>query len=463
VSDKGAPPCAHSFKFHAGKTNFRLRQNLSLHKANVQGLLFKFTQLSMGNRPVLGNPSDNAISAGPEPSPSASDAASELQSVADAKIGLLLQLEELDTYTLTQLELKILELGLNSFPKCEADFQLAAQLRLQAVGAGDVSLETIAAPCASEGDTEAADRVQDAQTRLAYDCLYAEAVARFKDMDTDTERDHDMAYREEIITSERTIPCPMCLEQLAFSTTVVLGDCKHCFCFTCARKYVDNIGRKDVGFLVLCRRCGRNLKDSQCLAVLGRKAELHSTFENLISDETCMSWECYCPNAKCGQMFAWVGDLALAESPLRYRLICCVCWNASCAEFRDLWHQGRSCEAHRMECNDETGLAELALARQWKLCPQCGALIGKQIGDCNYVCCDRCGHDFSHACGVSYRTSIETANNGHGDPGCDCGLFPYDDGGGDDGDDVVGGGVLDNQIEIIYIEMPRDLLGAEKA
>jgi hypothetical protein len=437
--------------------NFFLRlriKQFSAHLESAQGFLRNRThsQFLMQGHPVLGNPSKTAVSAEPEPSTSAPGATNELQLVTDAELALLLQLEEAGAGLLSQLQVKRLALGFSAPPRCEADFQLAAQLRLQAVGAGDVSLETIASLFANDDDTEAARRVQDAQTNVAYDHLYAEAVARSMSMVRDPERDQDMGRRDELITSTRTLPCPICLEQLAFSATVVLGACEHRFCFTCATTYLDGIGRQRTNFPVPCPKCREGLNSSQCLAVLAGTGEPYSNFEKFITAKMYMSCERYCPNAKCGQVFDWFDDPALVDSPLRYQLMCWVCTNAFCAECKVPWHHGQSCEAYRAERDGETGLAELALAKQWKACPKCGVLIEKQTGDCNYVRC-RCGQGFCHACGESYRTSLETANNTHGDPGCTCGIWPYVV------DDIVEGVVHENQAELN--EMPRDMLLGE--
>ena len=129
----------------------------------------------------------------------------------------------------------------------------------------------------------------------------------------------------------------------------------------------------------------------------------------------------YCPYRDCSALMD-VHDLdASAPAP------CGSCRRENCLECEVPVHAGFSCEQFQSLPPDHRGkedveLMQLAATQRWRRCPKCDHYVERLPGGCNYLMC-RCKHAFCYACGIAYEHTRRTANNAHGQPGCECGLF----------------------------------------
>lgn len=131
----------------------------------------------------------------------------------------------------------------------------------------------------------------------------------------------------------------------------------------------------------------------------------------------------HCPYTDCSAFLDLPTDTAGGgvECLECHRLFCAPCKvpfhaGLSCAEFQALPPGERSAE--------DRALLQLAEEAGWKRCPQCGAVVDRLPGGCNFMVCRApCRTAFCYNCGVRYIHTRATANNAHGQPGCRCGLF----------------------------------------
>ena len=106
---------------------------------------------------------------------------------------------------------------------------------------------------------------------------------------------------------------------------------------------------------------------------------------------------------------------------------CGRCNRELCIGCKVPFHTGLSCDQFQalpaeIRSKEDIELLQLASAERWRRCPACGHCVERQPGGCNFLLC-RCKHAFCYACGVSYKNTHFTANNVHGQPGCQCNLF----------------------------------------
>ena len=161
-----------------------------------------------------------------------------------------------------------------------------------------------------------------------------------------------------------------------------------------------------------------------CLKSLSCTGEPYLTLERVIIRKDIMKTIRYCCNTKCSMPFDWINnettteDVVLPENQVRIR--CLFCKEETCARCRSKWHFNLSC-AQFMDLNRSSPLFNRSgkISRQ---CPDCGHLIDKRPGDCNFVVC-LCGCAFCYNCGTAYKSLNPIATNEHGEPEYCCGLF----------------------------------------
>jgi hypothetical protein len=276
-------------------------------------------------------------------------------------------------------------------------------------------------------DAEYARRLHEQQFGSLQDRLFAESVARLQEMTLDTERDDDLLRRRAGLAQVDVTACPVCMENFSSSMVVVLGECKHQVCTSCAYTYLDMAAKERAAFPIPCPTCREKLDPQRCLAALAGTGASFTALETLIIQRMHLSQVRYCPNEKCAQIFDWFDDPSLEGCATRCQVTCSACSAVFCVECKVPWHEGKSCEASRAERAGDKSLQTLAQANRWRPCPGCGELVEKRSG-CNFVVC-RCGCGFCYICGGVYSRSSSVPVNGHGTrnehgtPSCSCRLY----------------------------------------
>ncbi len=217
-----------------------------------------------------------------------------------------------------------------------------------------------------------------------------------------------------------TFNCPICLESKPTHSSVTPCTCDAKYCLDCMRQMLEVVTNEKGAVPVRCPTCPQTLDTDTCLRVLEGTPH-YASFSALVTEKLHHANLRYCANARCGAPFDWsppvsgsVADATRAHCPL--------CGTDTCVECRVPWHAGQTCAEYRANEADINAVGQLAARMRWMPCPKCHALIEKQRGDCNFVRCTcRCAFCFN--CGVPYLDTDSAAGNGHGRPGCSCGLF----------------------------------------
>jgi IBR domain, a half RING-finger domain/Ring finger domain len=276
-------------------------------------------------------------------------------------------------------------------------------------------------------DAEYARRLYEEQLGSLQDRLFAESVARSQEMTQDTDRDDDLLRRKAGLAQEDVTACPVCMENFSSSMLVVLGECKHQVCTSCAYTYLDMASKERAAFPIPCPTCREKLDPQRCLAALAGTGAPFNALETFIIQKIHLNQVRYCPNERCAQVFDWFDNPTLEGFATRYQVTCSACTAVFCVECKVPWHAGKSCEESRAERAGDESLQTLAQANRWKSCPGCGELVEKRSG-CNFISC-RCGCGFCYICGGAYRSSSSVSRkvlgtrNDHGMPSCTCRLF----------------------------------------
>ena len=129
----------------------------------------------------------------------------------------------------------------------------------------------------------------------------------------------------------------------------------------------------------------------------------------------------HCPYKDCSALMDAQDMDVSAPTP------CGSCHRELCIGCAVPFHSGLSCEQFqalppKLRSKEDIELLQLAHAERWRRCPACRHFVERLPGGCNFMKC-RCSHAFCYACGVPYVHTRRTANNAHGQPGCQCGLF----------------------------------------
>ncbi|KAI0563258.1 E3 ubiquitin ligase RBR [Gracilaria domingensis] len=222
---------------------------------------------------------------------------------------------------------------------------------------------------------------------------------------------------------ESTVECQICFDEFLPHLVFASNDCKHHFCFPCMAQYLRLVIQRGHPYPITCPSCRINLENDACLKALSGTGEDYEALERLIINKDYTKKIRYCANSKCAMPFDWVVDDAGGQNIAQIaRVLCPFCDTETCAVCRCVWHEDETCEEHAVQ-QDLESLSLLTRLNKWTRCPECGHLIEKRNGDCNFVRCT-CGCGFCHSCGAAYMTLEATSDNVHGMPGCNCSLFP---------------------------------------
>eukprot|EP00898_Chlorokybus_atmophyticus_P000827 jgi/Chlat1/1745/Chrsp13S02171 len=197
------------------------------------------------------------------------------------------------------------------------------------------------------------------------------------------------------------------------------GGCKHNICSMCVAEYI-RIELDEHKYPITCAHPGCKwafgLEDVN--KVIRHDAKRLALVQRL-AVEAGMKNRVYCPHAQCEAVM----DIPNPKS----KTDCFNCHRPFCATCQTAWHAGYSCEEYQA-LPDHSRTAEdlqvLRLAQQklWRRCPNCKHMVERNLDGCNFMMC-RCKSAFCYQCGVAYINLDANANNQHGRPGCQCGLF----------------------------------------
>eukprot|EP00898_Chlorokybus_atmophyticus_P000826 jgi/Chlat1/1744/Chrsp13S02172 len=219
------------------------------------------------------------------------------------------------------------------------------------------------------------------------------------------------------------------------STSARASVCQHNICVCCAAEYIRN-ELKQHKYPIKCAIPGCmwafGLDDVQ--EIVQGDAEQVALFQHL-ADEAGMENVVYCPYAQCDTVM----DIPDPEGITN----CVNCHRPFCASCRISWHAGYSCEEYQalpdhLRTAEDLQLLHLAQQKHWRQCPSCKHMVERNPDGCNFLLC-RCRSAFCYQCGVAYVNQSPNANNQHGRPGCQCGLFkrPPPEPQVDDDDDII--------------------------
>lgn len=216
--------------------------------------------------------------------------------------------------------------------------------------------------------------------------------------------------------------CLICFEYYSSANRFAPTTCNHTFCNFCIRKMLVQDSFHNSKFPFLCPSCCKPLDHMQCLKLMSGTGRAYRSVEKLIINRLHAPNTVYCVYKDCSEAF----ELEHEGKRTTEMVTCPVCNRAMCLPCRSEPHSGRSCKEN-MEFLDGThSCRQLAKKQGWMKCPKCEHHVSKREDQCNFVNC-RCGCGFCYACGKEYEYIGETANNAHGKPSCQCGLFPnYD-------------------------------------
>ena len=216
----------------------------------------------------------------------------------------------------------------------------------------------------------------------------------------------------------------------ASSSGGVLGaaQCQHWVCRPCMTTYCEKEADNQRSSFVKCVHpdCGGRATNALCEELLG----VHSVALSKLRQAQAISIipvekRIYCPSRECSAVFERPEEGEIDGWP---RAQCSHCHKPLCVRCGVPWHEALDCgtfqnlPAHLRQAED-IALLQHARDKGLRSCPRCRELVERQGQDqCNFVEC-RCGCAFCYACGVAYRSTAPTANNTHGTPGCECGLF----------------------------------------
>ncbi|KAF8027481.1 LOW QUALITY PROTEIN: hypothetical protein BT93_E0401 [Corymbia citriodora subsp. variegata] len=193
--------------------------------------------------------------------------------------------------------------------------------------------------------------------------------------------------------------CHICMDEKSSKEMFKGLRCTHSFCVECMGKYVAS-KIKESESTVTCPdlKCKIVLEPHVCRSILPR--EVLDRWEDVLCESVALeSQKFYCPFKDCSAMLVDDGvevvtvDVSgLPEVDLR-----AVPWHAGmeCAEFRMMKRGAR-------EENSDDMMTKLAESNRWRRCPKCKFYVEKVDG-CRHIYC-RCGHEFCHGCGSSWRS-----------------------------------------------------------
>uniref|UniRef100_A0A6U4EC27 RBR-type E3 ubiquitin transferase n=1 Tax=Phaeomonas parva TaxID=124430 RepID=A0A6U4EC27_9STRA len=197
-------------------------------------------------------------------------------------------------------------------------------------------------------------------------------------------------------TTEPTVLCGICLENVAVSTTTRLrgngGPCSHRFCKACLAGYLGSRVR-DGHVSTSCPhyqtdacRATASEEDHRRLLSPGDFAK-YERFRRMAEDE---NWR-DCP--KCGAQ--------VLGSPAAPEMRCHACgYGAGLGEFcffHANQHAGMSCAEHHRRVTLQERSSEALVSKLARPCPRCGAPTIKS-GGCNHMTCQRCRANWCWLC-----------------------------------------------------------------
>jgi hypothetical protein len=205
---------------------------------------------------------------------------------------------------------------------------------------------------------------------------------------------------------------------------IAFAPCDHEYCESCVINWItERINNKTLPFPMVCAELGCHTEIDP--DVLGSFSFIPEPIQVQFAER---HWEVkgqamFCPHKTCAHLVVVRSPLNDDDSPL---VECPACKSVVCFRCRALHYPRYTCaqfQALPEEERNPDDIAALSLARDnhWKRCPSCKSIVERTIG-CNYMKCI-CGAAFCYPRGESYLSSTPTAENTHGQPGCECGLF----------------------------------------
>lgn len=221
--------------------------------------------------------------------------------------------------------------------------------------------------------------------------------------------------------------CRVCFEQYSISQLFRVELCgvrTHLFCRECHSTHLLSAISERRSTPLLCMMSECNAAYSFADASLFLSANDSALFSELERRWKAGSLLRFCASATCGKDH-------VMQSAAETRFVCGKCNAANCAQCRTLWHAGLTCEKfqalpEKQRAPEDAHLHKLAHKEGWRQCPRCKNMIAKNADDCKFLRC-KCGCGFCFACGVEYKSLVATDTNEHGEPGCRCGLWDWDD------------------------------------
>lgn len=251
------------------------------------------------------------------------------------------------------------------------------------------------------------------------------------------------AAQDNLVAPDAIPDCPICLDKIPVEDSFTIESCCHVFCKPCIRKHVYVLANENTRYPLPCPQCNGPLDDSVCLSLVDEYEETYDKLTRMIIEKGFCSQLRYCANEECGEPFDWDHNADTVGTPLEFRVECPICQVATCVNCRQRWHEGKTCEEHLGD-GEDNDVIDLGRRLGWMRCPRCGVLVDRRQGDCHFVRC-RCGCGFCHNCGVEYQSTEPAQGNAHGTPGCECGLF---------GEDYQ---ALENPIRLQLVQRLREL------
>jgi len=202
--------------------------------------------------------------------------------------------------------------------------------------------------------------------------------------------------------------CSICEARMIISNKRILTNCKHIFCNTCTKRWIET----EVVALALSVKCpDRNCK---CDISINDIKLYHSTeFAQKLIDNNL--WRCLnsmddfirCPLCDIG-CFKYGAACDNAECPNCKFMFCLKC--------RHITHPDETCEQYisKLSQNDKRRYEESIRSGHWlsvnsKKCPQCSTYIQRN-GGCSHMTCRACKYEWCWLCMGKYMGKYTTTD-----------------------------------------------------
>eukprot|EP00227_Mantoniella_beaufortii_P007612 CAMPEP_0197594376 /NCGR_PEP_ID=MMETSP1326-20131121/20400_1 /TAXON_ID=1155430 /ORGANISM="Genus nov. species nov., Strain RCC2288" /LENGTH=510 /DNA_ID=CAMNT_0043160539 /DNA_START=351 /DNA_END=1879 /DNA_ORIENTATION=- len=201
----------------------------------------------------------------------------------------------------------------------------------------------------------------------------------------------------DVSESEHQVTCGVCFDEFPASGINHVG-CKHSFCGTCWKGYLDNALAEGPSCLNL--RCPQDKCTSRVTEDMARRylgpegAAKLSTFQwrSWVDDNPKVKW---CTGAGCENVVE-IGNGTAGEGPVDVQ---CTCGTSFCWSCQEEAHRPVDCETVRkwlIKNSAESENMNWILANT-KPCPECKRPIEKNMG-CMHMTCSQCKNEFCWMC-----------------------------------------------------------------